>query len=238
MQIWIFLLYFALRNQNSNRMSNDTLSFSVSLATTLGLEQSIVLSVLRTWHNYNKYSPTLVRNGYVWCPCSKKQLNEAMPFLSDRVIRSTIEKMTEQGILIMEETMDKTHWLAFTPIGLQMFEGGNVTVAKPEPVPTKTYSVEEKRQMLRDKCIPYIPQYGQAMIDAFVDYWGEADGNTLRCEFAKRKSGAFEIGRRLATWASNNYGNTPQPAQPTRPKKEIWEELGLTKEQYLEMHKK
>lgn len=133
--------------------------------------------------------------------------------------------------------MDKTHWLAFTPLGLQMFEGGNVTVAKPEPVPTKTYSVEEKRQMLRDKCIPYIPQYGQAMIDAFVDYWGEADGNTLRCEFAKRKSGAFEIGRRLATWASNNYGNTPQPAvkQETKP---IWESLGMTKEQYDEMHRK
>lgn len=89
--------------------------------------------------------------------------------------------------------------------------------------------IEKKREAFSKACEPYVAKYGEAMIKAFVNYWGEANGKRLRWEVVKEKSGAFEISRRLATWAGKEYN---RPVTPTRPKKHIWEEMGLTEEQY------
>ena len=218
----------------------DTIAINTELATNIGLEQAIVLSTIRTWHNFNLHNPSYVRGEYVWCLTSKKHLRETLPFLSDRMIQTSIEKLSEQGLITKcEKDGSKDFWLSLTKNGIALFEGGEVAIVKPEPTKKATLSVEEKRAILREKCEPYVAQYGRPMIEAFLNYWGEANGNEIRCEVAKRKSGAFEIARRLATWASKDYNQTPaQPAQPSRPKKEIWEELGITREQYIEMHKK
>lgn len=216
----------------------DTIAINTELATNIGLEQAIVLSTIRTWHNFHKHYSNSTRDGYVWMLTSKKMLRETLPFLSDRVICSSVDKLNEQGFIVRQDN-DKSFWVALTPDGLKLFEGGEVSIVKPETAKKPTLSVEEKRAILREKCEPYVAQYGRPMIEAFLNYWGEANGNEIRCEVAKRKSGAFEIARRLATWASKDYNQTPaQPVQPSRPKKEIWEELGITREQYLEMHKK
>lgn len=101
--------------------------------------------------------------------------------------------------------------------------------------------IAEKREKLRAECEKFIPKYGKPMVDAFVNYWGEANGKRLRWEVKKAESGAFEISRRLATWASKERGFTPQQPQapiPQRPKKTPWEEMGLTKEQYIELFNK
>lgn len=216
----------------------DTIAINTELATNIGLEQAIVLSTIRTWHNFHKHYSNSKRDGYVWMLTSKKMLRETLPFLSDRIICSSVDKLSEQGFIVRQDN-DKTFWVALTETGIKLFEGGEVAIVKPEPTKKATLSVEEKRAILREKCEPYVAQYGRPMVEAFINYWGEANGDSLRCEVAKRKSGAFEISRRLATWASKDYNQTPaQPAQPSRPKKEIWEELGITREQYLEMHKK
>lgn len=107
----------------------------------------------------------------------------------------------------------------------------------------KNMSVEDilkdKRRKFAECCEKYVPTYGRAMIDEFINYWSEANGSKLRCEIAKQKSGCFEISRRLATWASrNNFNGNSRPAhvQPTA-KKPIWEELGMTYEQYKSQFK-
>ena len=100
-------------------------------------------------------------------------------------------------------------------------------------------SLEEKRAKFRSMCDPYIEKYGKKMVDEFYLYWSEANGNKMKCEIAKQRCGAFEVGRRLATWASKTYNQTgyqsqPQPTpQPQRPKKTPWEEMGLSKEDYV-----
>ena len=78
------------------------------------------------------------------------------------------------------------------------------------------------------------------MVEAFIEYWGEANGKRLRWEVRKAETGAFEFAKRLANWASKDYNKPTVPVTPTpsKPKKNIWEGLGLTREQYLEMHKK
>ena len=89
------------------------------------------------------------------------------------------------------------------------------------------------------------------MIDAFVEYWGEANGKRLRWEVKKAESGAFEFSRRLSQWAQKNYGGrfvpqpkaqfTPQPKPTPKTSRPIWEVMGITEEQYgefLESQKK
>lgn len=236
------MLYFAPRNKNHakpfNIMGFDTITVNVNLATELGLEQAIVLTTLKGWHNFNRHNPSYVRGEYVWCLTSRKHLQETFPFLSDRIIRGTIEKLSEQGFITKcEKEGSKDFWLSLTQNGLALFEGGVVKVEKPVETKPKL-TIEEKRAIFKEKCEPFVEKYGRQMVDAFVEYWTEANENRLRCEVKKAETGAFEISRRLANWASKEYNQPSQPAQPTRPKKEIWEELGITREQYLEMHKK
>lgn len=96
--------------------------------------------------------------------------------------------------------------------------------------------IQAKRDSLRKACEPYVDKYGQKMIDDFVFYWGEASGKNLKWEISKKKSGCFEISRRLATWANNNRNSgsnpTPRTAAAPLPKKKIWEEMGVTEEYY------
>lgn len=104
----------------------------------------------------------------------------------------------------------------------------------------KPKTVEEKREAFRAICDKYVEKYGKQMVDEFFLYWSEANGNQLRCEIAKKRSGAFEVGRRLATWASKEYNQPRKPVTPAsapsgRP---IWESLGMTREQYLKMQGK
>lgn len=218
-------------------MGFDTITINVKLATEIGLEQAIVLSTIREWHNFNRHNPSFVRGEYVWCLCSNKQLKDTFPFLSDRVVRNTLDKLVGNGLVTKcDREGKKEYWLSLTKNGLALFEGGTVVISKPEVEKGKALTIEEKRAVLQEKCEPYVSQYGREMIDAFVSYWGEANGNSLRCEIAKRKSGAFEVSRRLATWASKDYNQTPVSIKKER--KPIWEEMGLTREQYLKLQGK
>ena len=99
--------------------------------------------------------------------------------------------------------------------------------------------MDEKRALFRQSCEPYVQKYGVQMIEAFCRYWCEADSKgVMACEKAKKKKGTFEIGGRLATWASKDYNRPSIPPKPaTQPKssKTAWEALGLTYEQYQEV---
>ena len=107
---------------------------------------------------------------------------------------------------------------------------------------TEEQILAEKRDKFREMCEPYVEKYGRTMINAFIDYWTEANGRRLRWEVKRAESGAFEISRRLATWASKEYNKpkatTPQRpvAQPRKPKKTPWEEMGLSYEDYVKLN--
>lgn len=102
--------------------------------------------------------------------------------------------------------------------------------------------LSEKRVKFREMCEPYVEKYGRTMINAFIDYWTEANGRRLRWEVKRAESGAFEISRRLATWAGKEYNkptaSTPQRpvAQPRKPKKTPWEEMGLSYDDYVKLN--
>ena len=105
---------------------------------------------------------------------------------------------------------------------------------------TEEQILAEKRDKFREMCEPYVEKYGRTMINAFIDYWTEANGRRLRWEVKRAESGAFEISRRLATWASKEYNKpsiTTQKPKPQTPKRTPWEQMGLTEEQYRTIYK-
>ncbi len=106
-------------------------------------------------------------------------------------------------------------------------------------------SVAEKRKSFNEDVSPYIPKYGQEMIDDFCEYWTkEVDTDILRFE----KQEKFSIGGRLATWAKNNM-STHQSVTDIEEKTELyhidWDKvkswyngLGLVMERWTEKRKR
>lgn len=237
-------------------MKLESIIVRTDLACEVGLPESIILGHFHYWTVINSTDESMIKDDRVWLFASRRAIQSVLPFLSDKVIRNSIDRLIEAGWLIKGEfslaMTQKANWYSLTDLALSWFNRESSPLAQTANAlalstndinknKENKLSIEEKRRILREKCEPYVAQYGRPMIEAFLNYWGEANGESLRCEIAKRKSGAFEISRRLATWASKEYNQPSRPAQTQKPKpaqKPIWESLGMTREQYLEIHKK
>lgn len=157
-------------------------------------------------------------------------------------------KYCDYKTTVMEDSYQNDNkGVAETTTGCNLFDNGGGTETIPNNIvhnDTKEQTTEEiiadKRAKLRAICEPFVEKYGRPMVEAFIEYWGEANGKRLRWEVKKAESGAFEFGRRLANWASKEYNQPRKPVTPAsapsgRP---IWESLGMTREQYLKMQGK
>ena len=240
-------------------MALEYVVIKTNLACEVGMAESIVLGHLHCWSNINASDPSMFKDGRVWIFMSRRAIQDAIPFLSDKTIRGCLERLVENGWLLKGEyslsLTNKATWYSLSDMALSWFNNAPCPLAERANASAqgandikdnnkKIYTIEEKRRILRDKCEPYVEKYGRPMIEAFLNYWGaENDSHTLlACEIAKRKTGTFDVPRRLATWAQNNegraYGPKPQPVQqPQRKKKTMWEQMGLTYEEYIGLHK-
>ena len=70
---------------------------------------------------------------------------------------------------------------------------------------TLSDTLEVRKHAFGEKLIPYMKQYGKALIREFFDYWTEHNENGKKMRFEKEKT--FEISRRLARWSKNNCSN-------------------------------
>lgn len=77
----------------------------------------------------------------------------------------------------------------------------NKEISSDEDIKKVCRSVSERRKDFNNEVSPYIPKYGQKMIDEFCDYWTkEVETDVMRYETQDR----FFLSGRLATWAKNN----------------------------------
>lgn len=108
-------------------------------------------------------------------------------------------------------------------------------------------SIEEKVEAFRATCAKYVEKYGKDVVRGFFNHYAQVCPNgELLCERKRRVDGAFDVARRMATWAQNEekwHGNKPvqntpqKPAsQPQRAKKTPWEEMGLSYEDYVKLN--
>ena len=73
------------------------------------------------------------------------------------------------------------------------------------PSDTPNEALKTRKHAFGEKLIPYIEQYGKALISEFFDYWTEHNENGKKMRFEKEKT--FDISRRLARWSKNNSSN-------------------------------
>lgn len=79
------------------------------------------------------------------------------------------------------------------------------------PTHTPTHTVKERSHTFGEKLIPFMEQYGSAMIREFFDYWTECNEGGQKMRFEKEKT--FDISRRLARWKKNNYNKSNLSAE-------------------------
>lgn len=77
---------------------------------------------------------------------------------------------------------------------------------------TPSEALETRKHAFGEKLIPYMEQYGKALIREFFDYWTEHNENGKKMRFEKEKT--FEISRRLARWKKNNSNKPLRSSLP------------------------
>lgn len=66
----------------------------------------------------------------------------------------------------------------------------------------KEAELDARRRKFFDSLVPFVQQYGRAMVRAFYDYWTEANKSKTQMRFEQQRT--WETNLRLATWAKRD----------------------------------
>lgn len=98
--------------------------FNVEVATKYGVHSAILLDNFYYWIEKNRANGNNFFDGYYWTYNSKKALSELFPYLSEKQVRTAIENLVNDGILITgnynEMKMDRTMWYSITKKGYEL----------------------------------------------------------------------------------------------------------------------
>ena len=117
-------------------------SFSVEVASEIGVNGAILLKHLVFWCNRNRLNDLHERDGYNWTYNSARAFNETFPYIKERTIHNVLQELEDSGYILSRSDMnaatyDKTKWYAVTQKG---FAAYGITVSQPAaaiPVPPK-----------------------------------------------------------------------------------------------------
>ena len=117
-----------------------------------------------------------------------------------RTVRTILKKLYATNIV----THQVTHKGSMVTINnIDSYKA--LKLAGDTPSDTPNEALETRKHAFGEKLVPYIEQYGKALIREFFDYWTEHNENGRKMRFEKEKT--FEISRRLARWSKNNNNN-------------------------------
>lgn len=162
----------------------------------------------------------------------RKVVKESKDLKEDKEIKEIYSKEKkeneERGNGLFDETINTEKNTPPTPI--------SAPPLPPIDEVKKKSTFEEREKRFVERVQAYSNRYTQSMLDAFIRCWTEPNASNTKMRFEMQQT--FEIGRRLATWASKEYNNRgnfnkPQSSAPaTAKKKTKWEEMGMTEEEY------
>lgn len=103
-------------------------NFDTKIAEQYGINAAIILQNIYYWIEKNRANDKHFHDGYFWTYNSLKAFEELFPYMSSRQIRSALDKLEEDGIIICgnynNSTYDRTKWYAITEVGYALFENG------------------------------------------------------------------------------------------------------------------
>ena len=113
-----------------------------------------------------------------------------------RTVRTVLKKLYASNIVTHQVTHKGS---SITVNNIDCYKIPNITGDTPSD------TLEVRKHAFGEKLIPYMKQYGKALIREFFDYWTEHNENGKKMRFEKEKT--FEISLRLARWSKNNRSN-------------------------------
>lgn len=63
-------------------------------------------------------------------------------------------------------------------------------------------TIEQRKQAFYESLLPYRSEYDASLLEKFFEYWTEANKSNTKLRFELERT--FEVGKRLARWASND----------------------------------
>lgn len=125
--------------------------FNVRIATEYGTNCAIILNNIYYWTIENEANNRNFYDGRYWTYNSIRAYKEIFPYMSEKTIRNSINKLIEEGILIdgnyNDIAYDRTKWYAITDKGFSILqnekihspEKANGIIQKGEPIPLENH---------------------------------------------------------------------------------------------------
>lgn len=105
-----------------------THSFDIDVAMEYGVNCAIILQNLYYWVEKNRANEKHFYDGMYWTYNSVKAFEELFPYLSSKQIRSALNKLIDEGIIVdgnyNDSAYDRTKWYAVTEKGMCFFQKG------------------------------------------------------------------------------------------------------------------
>ena len=197
------------------------LVFDSEVATKYGLREAILFQSICYWITRNKANEIAFYDGRYWTFNSVSAWSELYPFLTEKQIRSTLDSLISQGLLIKgnynKNPFDKTAWYSLTDLGESIcLQKDNRFALEGKPIPSnncKEINISNKeKEILKkekgfnppslDEVKAYIKEKGYRFNpNDFFDYyasanWHKGDGKPVR-----------NWKQCCATWESHAHGN-------------------------------
>ena len=124
-----------------------THTFSVEIAQKCGVNAAIIFQNIYYWCEHNRANGRNEHDGLFWTFNSRKAFAELFPYLSERQIKTALDKLVEDGLIAVgcfnDDNRDRTLWYAVTKVGycilqnrdLQMAEMSNANSENVRPLP-------------------------------------------------------------------------------------------------------
>lgn len=109
-------------------------SFDVEVATKYGVNAAILLQNIQFWCAKNRANGVNFHDGLYWTYNSRKALAELFPYMSAKQIKSALDKLVEDGLVVVsnfnDDSRDRTLWYAVTEKGDCILQNGTSHDAK------------------------------------------------------------------------------------------------------------
>lgn len=105
-------------------MNYNERKFNMDIAQVCGLREAVIADFIRGLQATSE--DTTYRHGYFWVKCTQKTITVHIPFLTEDMVRHSVNKLVEKGIMkvgvFSDDKFDHTYYYTFTPYGNEMLD--------------------------------------------------------------------------------------------------------------------
>lgn len=201
-----------------------THSFAIADARIYGINAAVVLYNIMFWIAQNRANRRNYFDGRFWTYNSVQALSEQFPYLTPKQIRSAIEVLKKNNVILTgnysDNKGDRSLWYAlveeekmlehlpYRANGLPRRAKALAPQGKSSLVNTDikpddlSKEIDFKKEEFKKTIAPFVEKYGRDMCNAFFRYWSETSksGRKLKWEMED----TWEVGLRLIRWKEND----------------------------------